>query len=595
MVSHSQAIYLANAFLNDACEAMDISVSTISLSEIANLPPLYGVPQHSAVNPSTREIVINSAFVDNCCRRNSFTPLRVEIYACVRKIFLLLNPDVLQGRDLIMESLYYANALVALKGLQIPMPSEAKDVFFSNVQRVLKDEFNMEATFLRTPAKPFNGDFFYKAHLSNSCTQRYVNRYCPMPAKTTVKKMKEGDRGTKSNPFVNVYDAVEFIKHMEMDAHDADVLLQDIEQQKFFYDPCQGHFRIHWASPFVSQYVNNSPTHSFFVNQMDTGFFSLKPNLYRHKFLYRGQSDHYEGKPCVPNLFRSEKHNADRNYLEFLIFSQEMELLIQSHPLVRLLEGGVELLHDTFRFRMNYSGLTQHYYNKSRFLDFSSDVEVMKFFATTDYDSNSDTYSPHIQTDGLGVIYCYELQYPTAFHEHKGYALKTIGKQPFVRPGAQCGFLLDMDKDVDLKTLPEVTSLYFKHDPAISKEFFKRSHNGEDYFATDLLQHAWHDRLCSRKNNRVVSRQTVEYNAKLNHTTPENITAKLVDINIKVDDFELIFSEEELDIYYDEIKNKNWWSRFCDDIHFYGPEDELYRQALKDIQYDARYTWAFVK
>lgn len=87
----------------------------------------------------------------------------------------------------------------------------------------------------------------------------------------------------------------------------------------------------------------------------------------------------------------------------------------------------------------------------------------------------------------------------------------------------------------------------------------------------------------------------MEYNAKLNHTTPEDITAKLADININVDDFELIFSEEELDIYYDEIKHKNWWSRFCDDIHFYGPEDELYRQALKDIQYDARYRWAFVK
>lgn len=594
MVNINQAIALAKAFAKDVCEVMDIDPITMQIATVSSLPAKYGFPQYSDVNPVNNEVIISEKLLKNCIARNGFTMLRSEVYTKVRMLYLIKNPALYKGKDLLMESLYYANALIALKGLQIPMPSEQKDYFFSNVQRVLKEDFNVEATFMRTPAEPYNGAYFYKAHMSDACTQLYVNRYNPLPAKSTVKSLKAGDKGTKENPFDNVYEAVEYIKQMEAEAHDADILLQDIEQQKYFYDSVQGHFRIHWASPFVAQYKNRFPARAFFVNQMETRYFSFKPNLYQHKFLYRGQSDHYEGKPCVPNLYRSDKHNAARNYLEFLIFSQEMELLIQTHPLVRLLDGGIELLHDTFKFRMNYAGLTQHYYNRSRFLDLSSDIEVMKFFATTDYDGKTDTYKPHLDDSNLGVIYCYELQYPTAFQEHNGYALKTIGKQMFMRPGAQCGYLLDMDKNVDLKTLPEVTALYFRHVPEISMEIFYQSNKGENYFATDLLQHAWKDRLCARRDNRVVSIQTVEYNAKLNHTTPDDIISQLAAIGVNVDNFKLDFTSEELDMYYDDIKS-GWWTKFCEDIHFYGAEDELYRQALKEIQYDPRYKWAFEK
>lgn len=594
MVNINQAIAMAKAFVKDVCEVMDIDPSTIQVETISSLPTMYGIPQFANIDPVKNVVIISAELLNICIARNGFTMLRSEVYAKVRMLYLIKNPALYKGKDLIMESLYYANALIALKGLQIPILSALKDDFCSNIQRVLREAFNVDATFWRTPAEPYNGAYFYKAHMSDACTQRYVNRYNPLPAKSTVNPLKAGDKGSKENPFKNVYEAIEYIKRMETEAHDADSLLQDIEQQKYFYDPNQGHFRIHWASPFVAQYKNSLPTRAFFVNQMESRFFSFKPNLYRHKFLYRGQSDHYEGKPCVPNLFRSDKHNAARNYLEFLIFSQEMELLIQSHPLVRLLEGGIELLHDTFQFRMNYSGLTQHYYNKSRLLDLSSDLEVMKFFATTDYDGKTDTYKPHIDESNLGVIYCYELQYPTAFQEHRGYALKTIGKQMFMRPGAQCGYLLDMEKDVDLKTLPEVTALYFRHVPEISVEIFEQSNNGEEYFATDLLQYAWKDRLCARRENRVVSMRTVEYNAKLNHTTPDDIISQLAAINITVDDFKLEFTSEELDMYYNDIQS-GWWTKFCEDIHFYGAEDELYRQALKEIQSDSRYKWAFEK
>ena len=69
-----------------------------------------------------------------------------------------------------------------------------------------------------------------------------------------------------------------------------------------------------------------------------------------------------------------------------------------SHPLVQLLDLGVELNGQQFRFEMNLLGLTQHYYNKTCFLDMTSSPQVTAFFATTDYDWKTDTYSS---------IYCF--------------------------------------------------------------------------------------------------------------------------------------------------------------------------------------------
>ena len=585
MITIQQALIIAEEFVKEACEYNDINYTQISI-ETKPHPQII----KAFVDLASLTLTISELFLQSCCENNSFTPLRSEMYSQVRKLYFMLNPSELKGGDIHMESLYYAFALMLQKGLQLPILKLQAIEIIENVKRVFKSEFNLEVDLFKASA--YNGMDFYMAHMSDREVKRYVNRYFPLPAKSTITKLSNGDKGTKENPFDNIYEAVEFIRKFEFEAHSRDCLLQEIEQAKYFYDFQQRCFRIHWASPHVSQYSNNLPSRSFMVNQMDTGCFSFKPNLYRHKFLYRGQSDHYEGKPCVPNLFRSQDHNAMKDYLEFLIFSQEMELLIMSHPLVRLLDRGVELLHDTFRFRMHTQGLAQHYYNKSHFLDLTSDLEVMKFFATTDYNWKTDSYSPHTTTDELGVIYCYELQYPTAFLKHEGYALKTIGKQMFMRPGSQCGFLLEMGKDIDLKTLPEISAVYFYHDAGISNEIFTNSNSGYDYFATDLLQHAWQDRYCKRRNDRIVSKKTVEYNAQLNNTTIEDITQKLTTIGIQVDDMIPSFKSEELDMYYASIPN-GWWDRFCDDIHFYGAEDELYRQALKEIKNDPRYKWAF--
>lgn len=606
MLTLKQTIDIANAYKNDVCAFMDINPADIHINTIACLPLFkvggLSIPQNADVDPVTKTITISEVFLSERSAQNSLTPLRFEVYAKVRMLYLKYHPEKLGGLDYLEASLYYAQAVILLKGLKSSLPDVFVNVACPQIKRILKEEFNIDAKIVKTPEPKYYGASFYRAQLSEADKMRYVQRYLPPYSKSYAPKLSAGDKGTKENPFDNVYDAVEYIRQMEQKAHDQDVLLQDIEQQKYFYDANYDCFRIHWASPFVSQYINHFPARAFMVNQMaplpgepvNKFWFSFKPNLYGHKFLYRGQSDHYEGKPCVPNLFRDEKKNVNRDYLEFMIFSQELELLIKTHPLVQLFENGIELLHDIFHFRVHYSGLAQHYYNKSKFLDFSSDLEVMKFFATTNNDGKTDTYSPCTDTSKLGVIYCYELIYPGAFQQHEGYALKTIGKQIFMRPGSQCGYLLEMEKDVDLKKLPEVTTLYFRHDAKVSQDIFDQSNNGEEFFSDDLLQHAWNDRFCARRDNKVVSRKAAELNASRNNATLEETISKLLSIGINVDDYEPAFTEEELDIYYDSIKN-GWWQDFCDDIHFYGAEDELYRQAMKDLPQSSIYSRYFTK
>ena len=240
---------------------------------------------------------------------------------------------------------------------------------------------------------------------------------------------------------------------------------------------------------------------------------------------------------------------------------------------------------------MHYSGLAQHYYNKSDYLDFTSNIDVVRFFATTNY--KDEKYYPNEDVDKIGVIYYYELKYPEAFQQHNGYAMKNIGKQVFVRSGLQSGFLLEMAKGVDLKKdVDEVHAVYFKHNKEISKQVFKDCNNGEIFFADDLLQHAWRDRLKKRFEDKVVSKAAVLLNVSRNkEESEESITNKLSALGIKVDDFVPEFTREELKVFYSQIDK--WWDEFCDDIHFADPEDDIYRQEMKDLIRNPKYKWAF--
>lgn len=588
------------AFVKDVCRYLRLDSYSIRLIFAPKIDPLYGIPQGVTVLEDDT-IVVSEEFLSKLCH-NGFTPLRADIYSHVRFISLRrLRNGNLTWEEEILDGLAYSNALLFLKGDQLPnpFPIPADETYKSSLE-ILEKEFHLHCHIFEMPTIPANGYPFYKIRLNGEDTKSYIRKF-QRRQDFTGKCPKKGKKGSLDDPFDDVYDAIKYLRQAEEKAYDKDSLLNDIANIPYFYDQNQGMFRISWASSYVAEQRNDFPPNSFIMSQMapmdptrpNEFYFCLKPNLYKHKFLYRGQSDYYPGKPCVPNLFRDKEHNKESYYLDFLIFSQEMEILINSFPIVQLLDQGIELLRDKFKIRMHYSGLAQHYYNKSVFLDFTSDIDVMKFFATTDYDRKLDEYIPCIDESKIGVIYYYELRFPDAFQEHRGYALKNIGKQVFSRSGLQSGFLLQMDKGIDLKRdIPEVKAVYFRQDAKISNEIFKESHRGQDYFPEDLLQHAWQDRFKKRFEDRVVSRKAVQLNVSRNPgETEETITKKLQDRGISVDDYEPRFSEEELDNFYSNIRE--WWYNFCSDIHFADAEDEVYRQLMKDAIDDPKYAWAF--
>jgi len=589
---------IALTYLQEACHRLKIADGIIRLLFVPSLPSKMDIPQFSEYHESENTIFMSEEWLESLIPQNGVTMLRYDVYAKSRiayqKIYKRFEEEDIE------DAIAFAIALIGIKGLSLPGLDVLPGItsLGNRVCTILKEEFGLDAEIVELLRKFEDGTTGYILQLTKEAEKKHLEEYAPAPV-SSIREITAEHKGTKDDPFDNIDDAFVYIDRLETAAYGNDQLLQKIADADYFYDLVHHQFRYPFASPYIANYKNNYPKNCFIVNQnapkANGNFhFTLKPNLYGRKFLYRGQNEDYAPKPCTPNLFR----DPDKNYfLDDIIWSQEMELLLMTHPLVKLLEDGVELIHDKFCFLMNLGGLAQHYYHKTRFLDFTSNQDVAKFFAVTAYDGVTDTYHAIAPADKLGVIYLYELQYPSPFFPHiEGYHLSVIGKQVFMRSGAQHGFLLDMDKGLDLKTLPEVHAVYFRHNMPISDRVFRQSNDGKDYFAMDLLEKVWKDEYRQKMKDGIVSADTVKLNVSLNPgETFDSICKKLADKGVTVDNgYTPHFSQSLLDDYYQDIKN-GWWEEFCRDIYFYGADGMLYKDALLRLPSDRRYQSAFYK
>lgn len=598
----STADKVVRGYIKEACAILGMDDESIRLIYVPQVESKMGIPQFSVITLDGC-LVLDESWVNQAMMNETPTVVRHEVYCKIRMLFQQSkNQGVFNqyGNEAIEDAMIFSFSLQTLKGLTHHMPlfPQMIDYWLSRTQKMLKEEKGLLTEYYLMPKELVKAENVWKFRLTREDEKKYWRRYFAQPPKSTVRVIAATEKGTEANPFENVHEAFEYIQKLEADAYKNDDFLNDIASQQFFYDLNYRQFRVTWASPYVSFYNDGSiPLDGFIVNQNQVHpngefHFTLKPNLRGKKFLYRGQTQDYP-KPCTPNLFRDETKSY---FLDDMIWTQEMELLLLSHPLVRLLKQGIEIMHDRFSIFMNLGGLAQHYYHKTRFLDLTSDVNAAKFFATTNYDNKFDEYTPVHETDKLGMIYCYELLMPGAFSQHKGYALSVIGKQVFMRSGAQHGFLLDMDKGMDLKTMPQVKKFYFRHNPTISDEIFRLSDNGKKYFTMDILEEAWKTEYKQRLENGIVSADTVRLNVSRNQgETFDSICQKLKERNIKVDDtYHPSFASDLLDKYYKSIKD-GWWEEFCSDIYFHGGDADLYKDCLIRIPKRPEYKWAFEK
>lgn len=340
----------------------------------------------------------------------------------------------------------------------------------------------------------------------------------------------------------------------------------------------------------LSAWFNDADEDKFVMTRLMSGRYSLKPNLKNRKFLFRGESEfHY---PCKPNLCRNPKQ---KRFTAEMVRGQEMQLLMMSHPLVQLLDTGVELCGEVYRFEMNLFGLTQHYYNKTSFLDLTSDPHVAAFFATTDYDYNTDTYSPIVdESHKPGVLYYYSLDINEDFGKPAGTMkspLSTIGLQVFPRSGRQKGFLYFMRPDENFNDVARLNAVRFKHNAAIAKRICDSFDNGERLFPDDILMQHWKG---TYKDSNVISRRTVLMNMINNPMmTFDEVETEIRSLNFEIQDYRPVFTDEEMDVYYEAVQHGDMWADFCRQIYIPGDKQGNMMSELMNLPNNPKYRWAF--
>ena len=395
--------------------------------------------------------------------------------------------------------------------------------------------------------------------------------------------------------FENIYEARDYILSMESIALHKDIRRRSapLYLRPIMFNVPYDEFKNNRFIPTdsldypLSAYYNNADDCKFIMTKLQSGRYSLKPNLKNRYFLFRGENQFHSA--CKPNLYR----NSQKKYfLDTLIYGDEMVRVILSHPLVQLMDLGVKLDGSVYSFEMNLYGLLQHYYNKSSLLDLTSDIDVALFFATQKYNPKFDKYTPIIdENHEAGILYFYEIDINRDFKQRlNGEQLSTIGLQVFPRSGRQKGFLYNLNLDSNFNDLPQLKAFRFKHNAVIAQEISEQMKCGEKLFPHDILKAHWESHM---KRTDIVSKDAIMINLTRNpNETFESIKAKLKQkYSISTEDYIPTFTGEELHEYYNSAEA--YWKEFCNQIHIPGDIDGRMMSDLANIPNNPAYEWAF--
>lgn len=326
---------------------------------------------------------------------------------------------------------------------------------------------------------------------------------------------------------------------------------------------------------------NKGGKDQFIVSGLRSGRYSLKPNLTNQKFLFRGQRGLHN--PCYPSIFRQEKDS----YIIENLKVDEFRILIRSHPLSMMFERGINLENNLppFFFEMNYYGLAQHYEFKTAVLDFTSDINVAAFFATTKYDSDGK-YTPILNEESIGEFMVHEIK-PDTFGANK---FTTIGLQIFPRSGQQKGFLYTSIKGHDINQNETVKRYPFKHSNDVSQHYFDKMKQGYELFPQDDLAPLASEILQSKEISLAAINDNFIFNQKANF---KDILTLIEDNGFKINPFRKpTFELENLKDYYHNIKN-GLWEDFCKQIFFAGEQGQKLSENLLKLPQNNSYKQYF--
>ena len=367
----------------------------------------------------------------------------------------------------------------------------------------------------------------------------------------------------------NILELIEHLKDLELDVttNSSDIELFNLHPSKSIYYSDR-------------TYANEANEDKFIVNRLRSGRFCFKPNLKSHRFLFRGQNQHYS---LITSSF--ERRTADEKLLSNIQIGDFVSML-RTHPLFMMFERGIHLspAKKPFFFEMNYYGIAQHYNFHTGMVDFTSDILAAAFFATTT-NKGDDKYVVYDGDSKYGVVYVHNIT-PQATFTMCGY--RTIGHQIYPRTGAQHGFCYQEDwKNIPVEKT--VRPFFFRHDPKCSAIIFDRMKQGELLFPKDDLAEISNE---IRHSNSVTG---TSFSNNLYHNQDEmqvNL-GRLKDMGIKIDWHEKkFFTEDMLKQYYENIKN-GWWEDFCNPIVFEDKDEKELMESLLTLPKNPHYCQFF--
>ena len=199
---------------------------------------------------------------------------------------------------------------------------------------------------------------------------------------------------------------------------------------------------------------------------------------------YRGEREFH--KECKPSLYRPWMTPA-KQFVERLKYA-ELCLLMENYPLVQYYRNGINVKFmdgavSCYELSIDKLALAQHYGIYTELIDFTVDKFVAAFFACTKYNESDDTYFVNDEEGGEGCFYRYV---DNGHYSGMPSKFRSVGLQPFSRPGEQAGYVLPMTEDQNLNDLV-VEEIHFQHNRKVSEFIFNYTNRSNKLFPKSVL------------------------------------------------------------------------------------------------------------
>lgn len=346
------------------------------------------------------------------------------------------------------------------------------------------------------------------------------------------------------------------------------------------------------------EFVNEADKDKFIVVRTVKKRHTLKPNLRYTPYLFRGQNCWY---PHIVSSFHradlpdkngvvNEKVAREKRIVSNLK-SEEFIGLLRSHPLFMLLDRGIVLPQERKPIFINMCcyGLAQHYGFNTAVIDFTTDIDVAAFFATT-INKGDDVYDPVTDTtkNKVGVLYVTEI-IPDITFKSPGGGFSTIGLQLYPRSGAQKGVLYN-DIGAYIPVDEQVKPILFRHDANVSRHFYEKQKKGQSLFPADGISKYANEILHSKEISGDIFTENLYSNADNFEENMQSLHNQgyTVDWNRRS-----VFTEDMLNELAVDLQN-GLWEQFCNQIYFNDLNigDDLH-ESLLNLPKNPSYSYFF--